>query len=368
MLKFLLEKEFKQMRRNKVLPRLIVMFPIVMMLIMPHAMNMEVKHINVTIVDSDKSTYSNWFSQKIEASEYFTLQGSYNSYAEALDILERGEADVIVEIPYNFEQDLVNIRIANTQISINAVNGIKGGLSSSYMNYVITQFSNQIREHNDEATLPNIQLNVIDKYRYNIFQDYLLYMVPALMVMILTLLSGFLPALNIVLEKENGTIEQINVSPVGKFMFVFSKMLPYWLVGIVVFSLSLLVAYFAYGIKPVGSILDIYITVVIYIITVSSLGLLISNYSSTMQQAMFLTYFFIMIFILLSGLFTPVTSMPDWVQAITYINPLRYFIDLIRGIVIQGNSLKNMSSMIILLSIYAAVAASWAVISYRKRA
>ncbi len=164
-------------------------------------------------------------------------------------------------------------------------------------------------------------------------------MIPALMVMMLTILSGFLPALNIVGEKECGTMEQINVTPVGKFQFIISKLIPYWIIGFLVISYTMILAWLIYGLTPAGSVLTIFLFASIYIIVISGFGLIVSNFSATMQQAIFVMFFFMMIFILLSGLFTPISSMPQWAQYITYINPLRYFIEVMRMVNLKVSEL-----------------------------
>ncbi len=366
MLRFLLEKEFKQMVRNPILPRIIIMFPIVMMLIMPLAMNMEVKGVRVAVVDMDNSTTSNSLIQKIGATEYFTLSSSVFSYQEALYELELDRVDAILEIPHNFSKNLLTQGLGEVQVSVNSVNGVKGGMGANYLSSLIGQFGQEYSRDLGSSQTQNIGIKVEPKFYYNTFQRYELYMVPALMVMILTLLCGFMPALNIVAEKELGTIEQINVSPVGRFMFIFSKMLPYWIVGLMAFSTSWVVAYWVWDIYPHGSMLEVYIVAIIYIIVISGLGLVVSNYSETVQQGMFVMFFFVILFILMSGLFTPVSSMPDWAQSITVINPLKYFIELIRGIVIRGASIVDMLPSMASLIIYATVASVWAILSYKK--
>ena len=155
-------------------------------------------------------------------------------------------------------------------------------------------------------------------------------MIPALMGMLLTLICGFLPALNVVSEKEVGTIEQINVTPVPKFTFILAKLLPYWITGFIVLTLCFLLAWLLYGITPVGHFIVIYFLAILFVFVMSGFGLVISNYSATMQQSMFVMFFFMLILMLMSGLFTPVSSMPEWAQVITYFNPLKYFMEGMR--------------------------------------
>ena len=191
-------------------------------------------------------------------------------------------------------------------------------------------------------------------------------MLPALMVMLLTLIAGILPALNIVGEKEAGTIEQINVTPVKRIVFIFSKLLTYWIIGFFLLSLCMGLAALIYGLVPAGSLLTIYFFAGIYIFTISGFGLVISNYSNTLQQAMFVMFFFVMIFVLMSGLFTPVASMPDWAQKITIFNPLKYLMQVMRMVYLKGSDITNMLPQLFALLGFALFFNCWAVISYKK--
>lgn len=191
-------------------------------------------------------------------------------------------------------------------------------------------------------------------------------MIPALMAMLLTLLTGFLPALNIVGEKEKGTIEQINVTPVRKSVFILSKLIPYWLIGGVVLTICFGLAAFVYRLFPAGSIGTIYLFAVMYILIVSGFGIVISNYSGTMQQAMFVMFFFMMIMFIMSGLFTPVNSMPEWAQMISRFNPLTYFIQVMRLVYLRGSGLSDLLPQMMALSGFAVFFNGWAILSYKK--
>ena len=369
MLRYLIEKEFKQTFRNAFIPKLILIFPFLVLLVFPWATNQEIKNINVTIIDRDHSDWSRRLSEKIGASTYFNLVGYANSNEEGMTVIENGKSDMILDIQPDFEKNLMNTGEAAVMISANAVNIMKGGLGSGYMNAIVQDFANEIRAERIQTlgntNLPIIQ--VIPQARFNVFLDYKIFMIPALIVILMTLLCGFLPALNIVSEKEIGTIEQINVTPVDKFSFILGKLIPYWTIGLFVFTLTLILAALVYGLVPRGNLLTIYFSVLIYISTVSGLGLLISNYSSTMQQAMFIIFFFIIIFILISGLFTPIVSMPKWAQTFTYFNPLRYFIEIMRMVFLKGSGFSDIWRQLASLIIYAFILDGWALVSYRKR-
>lgn len=354
-LKYLIEKEFKQMRRNPIIPRLILLFPCLMMLVMPWAASLEIKYNNVCVVDADHSPSSSRLMRKVASTDYFNLVAAVSDFGKALDLVETGEADVIMEIPHGFEKALVTGETARVQVSANAINGTKGGLGVSYLTAVMNDFVGV----GDGGALSVLNL-------YNPHLDYKVFMVPALMVMLLTLLCGFLPSLNIVGEKEAGTIEQLNVTPLNKFVFILAKLIPYWIIGLVVLTICFVLAAVVYGIYPVGSLATLYLFSCIYILIISGFGLIVSNYSATMQQAMFVMFFFLMIFILMSGLFTPVRSMPAWAQGIAACNPLTYFMQVMRMVYLKGSSQADLWPQFFILSgfmVAFAVAAIW---SYRK--
>ncbi len=370
MLRYLLEKEFKQIVRNPILPKLIFILPVMMLLILPWAANQEVKNIHLSVVDNDHSIYTQRLTQKIASSGYFLLTDVSPTNTKAMESIESGQSDIILEFQPNFERNLVRDGNAEVMISANAVNGTKASLGSAYLMAIIRSFSTELQQEsgqgNAKIVAPVITINSYNKF--NTHLDYKVFMVPALMVMLLTLIAGFLPALNIVSEKEIGTIEQINVTPVSKATFILAKLIPYWLIGFIVLSIGIGIAAAIYGLIPAGSLLTIYLYTGIYILVVSGLGLLISNYSDTMQQAMFLMFFFIIVLILMSGLFTPVSSMPAWAQAITIFNPLKYFMEVMRAVYLKGSSMGDLIPQLLILCGFAAGLNGWAVLSYRKRA
>ena len=342
-LAYLIQKEFLQIRRNAFLPRLIVLFPIVIMCVMPWVMQMEVKNIVVDVVDIDHTMESQRLVQQIAASNYFIFGGQKANYAEAIKDVEKGKADVILEI-----------RDGHYLIAANAVNGTKGSMGSAYLSQIVTS-----RQPTSRSLFSVLNL-------YNKHQNYKLFMIPALFAIVMMLMTGFLPTLNIVGEKEAGTIEQINVTPVSKWSFILAKLIPYWLIAMFVITVCLLLAWLVYGITPAGPVWLIYVLAMLLAMFFSSFGLIVSNYSDTMQQAMFVMWFFVVSIMLLSGLFTPTRSMPQWAYLTTYVNPMHYFIDAIRTVFIRGGGLQQVAHQIIALLAIGIFMASWAVRSYKK--
>ena len=343
MLKYLIQKEFLQIRRNAFLPKLIIMFPIVIMCVMPWVMQMEVKNIVVDVVDIDHTVESQRLVQQIAASNYFIFGGQKATYAEAMKDIEKGRADVILEI-----------RGGKYLIAANAVNGTKGSMGSAYLSQIVTS---NVTHHTSNITSLTL---------YNKGQNYKLYMIPALFAIVMMLMTGFLPTLNIVGEKEAGTIEQINVTPVSKWSFILAKLIPYWLIALFVITVCLLLAWFVYGITPAGPVWLIYVLAMLLALFFSSFGLIVSNYSDIMQQAMFVMWFFVVSIMLLSGLFTPTRSMPQWAYLTTYINPMHYFIDAIRTVFIRGGGLHETAHQVLALAGIGTLMGCWAVQSYKK--
>ena len=363
-LKYLIQKEFTQIRRNAFLPRLIVVFPIMIMYVMPWVMNMEVRNVVVDVVDNDRSTQSQQLVHDIEANDYFIFHGQKATYAEALEEIEHTEADVVVVIPKDYSKDLTQARLDKSMrypsvlIAANAVNGTKGAMGSAYLSQMVTA--------NALPQAAAIQTEISTLFLYNKHMDFKLFMIPALFAIVMMLMTGFLPALNIVGEKEAGTIEQINVTPVSKTTFILSKLIPYWLIALFVITVCLLLAWLIYGISPAGPLWLIYLLAMLLALFFSSFGLIISNYSDTMQQAIFVMWFFVVIMLLLSGLFTPTRSMPAWSYTTTYINPVCYFVEAVRTVFIRGGDFANIAHQVGALALIGLFMSSWAVLSYKK--
>ena len=281
-----------------------------------------------------------------------------------MEDLEQGEVDVIVQIPSDFERNMSANSAERISISTNAVNATKGGLG---MQYVAQTIALSLKELNNEQSPAEFSELVTIENRYNSTLNYRHYMIPALMIILFILICGFLPALSIVGEKESGSIEQINVTPVSRFTFILSKLVPYWIIGLFVLTIAMLVARFIYGLTPVGSIGAIYLGAILFILTISGFSLTIANFSDTMQQTMFVMFFFIMIFMLMSGLLTPIDSMPAWAQRFTLILPPRHFVEILRSVYLKGTSISELWMAYSALGGFAIVFNILAAVTYKKR-
>ena len=293
---------------------------------MPWVMNMEVKNILVDVVDNDRSTLSQQLVHEIEASKYFIFHGQQPTYAAALNNIEHSEADIAMVIPEHYSRDITLGRMPQVLI----------------------------------------QSKISTLYLYNKHLNFKLFMIPALFAIVMMLMTGFLPTLNIVSEKEAGTIEQINATPISKWTFILAKLIPYWVIAFFIITVCLFIAWAVYGITSKGNIALIYLLAMLLALFFSSCGLIISNYSDTMQQAIFVMWFFVVILLLLSGLFTPTRSMPSLAYLTTYINPVSYFIEAMRTVFIRGGNFSSISHQVFALLSIGMFMGSWAVISYKK--
>lgn len=365
----ILEKEFRQVFRNPAIFRMVLIMPVIQLLVFPFAANYEVKNVKLSIVDHDHSAYSQKFIQKISGSGYFKLTSYEPSYLQAMKSIESGTADLIIEIPKGFEKDLVNDKAATMLIAVNAVNGVQANLGGAYAASIIRDFNAGIRTDWIQPPAFNAQptIEVTSSNWYNPSMDYKIFMVPAILVTLLTMIGSIMAALNIVHEKEIGTIEQVNVSPITKLQFILGKLIPFWIMGLITLTLGLLVSWLVYGIVPVGSLGLIYVFGMVFLFTLLGVGLLISTFAETQTQATFVSFFVIMLFMLLGGLYTPIESMPGWAKLITKINPVAYFIEVIRMIILKGSSFADVKIQFFSVLVLGVFFNAWAVLNYRKR-
>lgn len=369
-LRFILKKEFRQIFRDKIILAMMFLMPTIQLIIMPLAANFEVKNINIAFIDHDHSSYSRKLIHKIASSGYFKIAGGPASYKEGLKMIEESNADLVLEIPVNFERNLVREGSQRLNLSVDAINGTKSSLGGSYLMSVIADFNSNldinIKFPNTKLSVSPAAITIADSNWYNPRAEYKYYMVPGILVLLLTLIGGFITALNIVKEKEMGTIEQINVTPIKKWQFILGKLIPFWIVGMTVFTIGLIVMYVIYGIFPEGSLLTLYVFAAVYLIALLGLGLLISTFADTQLQAMFIAFFFMMIFMLMSGFFTNTESMPDWAGQMSNFTPVTHFIKVVRLIVLKGSGFPELKNELFYLAGFAVVLNGLAIFNYRK--
>lgn len=363
-LKALLQKELLLMKRNPFIPRVIVAMPLMVMLVVPLVANLDVKNVGIAVVDNDHSELSRRIVADIDACEYLNIVAVCPTHSEGMATIEKGSADVLITIPTDYSRNLTVNPMPAIDLAANGVNATKGSLGAQYSAQSVMGTLSQWQAEQGVEIAP-VDISVLNLYNPTL--NFRNYMIPALMVMLLILICGFLPALNLVGEKETGTIEAMNVTPIGKFTFVLSKLIPYWLAGILVMCVSMVIGYLVYGLMPQGSLAAILLAAILFSLVMSGLGITIANNSSTLMQSIFLMFAIIMVFQLMSGLFTPVGSMPQWAQYITYVVPPRYFIDIMRSIYLKGTPLSALLPQFGALTAFAVVFCGIAALSYKKQ-
>lgn len=366
-LKALLRKEFTMMRHNSLIMKVIFVMPLMVMLVMPLVANLDVTNVNVTVVDNDRSQLSRRIIADIRASERLTLLSVLPTHAAAIDAVERGSVDAILTIPPHYERNMAS-SLPAADVEANGVNATKGMLGAQYLSQTVAMTIAQWRAESGQpaassSSTPDI--SIIN--RYNPTLNFRNYMIPALMVMLLIIICGFLPALNLVSEKETGTIEAMNVTPVGKLTFMLSKLIPFWIVGLIVVTVGMLIGRIVYGLAPCGSIPAIYLATILFSLVMSGLGTIVANRSATMLQSIFIMFAFTMVFQLMSGLFTPILSMPAWARAITYAIPPRYYIEIMRSLYLKATPITELLPQFTALLLLATTLLLLSALSYRKQ-
>lgn len=366
---YIIRKEFRQIFRNKGMLPIIFILPLLQLVILSNAATFEIKNINFSYIDNDKTSFSRELINKFEASTYFNVLTDFPSQKIATAAMLKGEVDVVLEIPQYFERDLLKEKHTSLGVTINAIDGAAAGVENVYINQIIQSFNKKavanLMKASDAKSIP-VQIESIPLFWYNETLNYKTFMVPGILVLLVTMITLFLSGMNIVREKEIGTLEQINVTPIKKHQFIIGKLFPFWVIGFGLLTIGLILAKAIFDVPMIGNLGLIYFYTAIYLLVILGMGFFISNFTDTQQQAMFIAWFFVVIFILMSGLFTPIESMPPWAQNLTEFNPIKYFVEVMRMVMLKGATFNDIIPQLLKTSIYAIVMNGLAVWSYRK--
>lgn len=350
-IRFLLQKEFLQIFRNKGMLPIMFVMPVIQLAILSFAATYELNEVDFALVDRDHSQYSHELIEKLQVSGYFNLMAQFTDAEAAQALIDAGKVKVVIEIPNGFQEALSSGKPTDVQLIIDSVDGSTAGLINSYSQSIISSFSREkLAESSAGVTLQQAKVISMQPINwYNPDLDYVTYMVPGILVVLVSMIGLFLSGMNIVREREIGTIEQLNVTPITKGQFMVGKLVPFWIIGMFDLLLGLALARFAFHIPFLGSLFTILVIAGIYLILVQSLGLLISTLTDTQQQAMFIAWFIMVVFILMGGLFTPIESMPQWAQNLTLGNPVAYFIRIMRMVLLKGAGWAEVYKMVLVL-------------------
>jgi ABC-2 type transport system permease protein len=423
-LRFLLEKEFLQIFRNKAMLPIIFIMPAIQLIVLSFVATYELKDVKFIVVDHDQSQISTELIQKFRANTYFSLGGYGTDIERAKAEVTAGRVDMVMVFPSDMERKVNREESVRMLLMIDAVSSNKASLIRFYSQSILQDYNRSLRGSiypsalanrsgagpgqdrsglgiTDLPTLPSAEegpmpssqqtldlsassvggsagntlmsgttaspaFTTTTRVWYNPSLDYVNYMVPGILVVLITMIALFLSGMNIVREKEIGTMEQLNVTPIRKSEFIISKLLPMWALALVELGVGLLIAYWIFSVPFEGSVWVIYATAAVYLVAVQGIGLYISTITNTQQQAMFLAWFVMVIFILMGGLFTPIESMPEWAQDLTYVNPVAYFIDIMRKVMLKGAGFPDFWPQVLVLFIFAVISIGFSILQYRK--
>jgi len=366
---YIIQKEFKQIFRNKGMLPIIFILPLLQLVILSNAATFEIKNIKFSYIDNDHTSTSRALIEAFNASRYFNVTADFPTEKLASEAMLRGEIDVVLEVPQYFERELLKDKHTSLGVTINAIDGAAAGVENVYINQIIQRFNKKVQVElmnpSDKINRPQ-SITTIPSFWYNETLNYKTYMVPGILVLLVTMITLFLSGMNIVREKEIGTLEQINVTPIKKSQFIIGKLFPFWVIGMTILTIGLIIAKIIFDVPMLGSFWLLYLYTSIYILVVLGIGLFISNFTDTQQQAMFIAWFFVVIFILMSGLFTPIESMPKWAQSLTEFNPIKYFVEVMRMVMLKGSNFTDILPQLLKTLLYAVVMNGLAVWSYKK--
>jgi ABC-2 type transport system permease protein len=369
-LRFLLRKEYLQIFRDRLMVAQLLILPCIQLLILANAATFEVKRAQLVVVDDDRSAASRGLLERFRASGRFELVRPPVSAGAADEAMLRRVAGVILHVPPDFERELVRAHSAPVQLVLDAEDGAAAGVTLGYAQRIVADYASELG-----ATLPRsaarrapaAALDVRTRGWYNPGLDYRLYMVPGILVELVTIVATLATALSIVREKELGTLEQLNVTPVTRGQFIAAKLIPLWSLGLAALAVGLIVARLAFGVSIRGSVVLVFATASVYLLAALGIGLLVSTIVETQQQAMFVTFFIVLVYLLMSGLFTPVRSMPRWAQWMTQANPMMHYMVIMRAVMIRGAGVREIAQPLAALAALALAVFSLSVLRYAKR-
>jgi ABC-2 type transport system permease protein len=359
----------------------VLLIPFVQLLVLANAATFEIRDTPIYVVDEDHSSVSRALVTRFAASGNFRIAGASPSPELANEHLLAGDVTMVLTIPREFERDLVRTRAGTVQLVVNAEKGMAAGIVQFYASRILTRYAGELSMQvaprlslpqtasgEESAPRPGApQLDVQTRAWFNPTLDYTHYMVPGILVALVTLIGTLLTAQNIAREKELGTLEQLNVTPITRGQFIAAKLIPFWVLAMFELGGGLVLGHVVFGVPVLGNPLLLFAVSAVYLVAALGIGLWISTIVETQQQAMFVTFFVMMIYLLMSGLFTPIDSMPRWVQIVAELNPVRHFVAISRAVLVKGAGLAEIQRPFGTLVVFAIVVFTLAVRQYSKR-
>lgn len=347
---------------------MIIGVPLMQMLILVFAATYDLKKIDMVVVDYDLSSASRELIAKFDGIPFYNVTSIVPDEQFGEEMMLTDEADAVLVIPANMERELVRENEQKLQLLVNAIDGNTAQLIYSYSARIFGGFNqNLIAEWRGIPNLtPPNEIKITESYWFNNELDYKWYMAPGILAILVTIIGMFMSGMNLVREKEIGTIEQLNVTPIRKHHFIIGKLVPFWIIALFDLAFGLFIAWLVFNLPVVGSLWLLFGFAGLYLLGVLGLGLFISTVADTQQQVMFISFFFMMIFILMGGIFTPVESMPEWAQTFNHLNPIYYFMKIMRNILLKGSGFFDLLEEFFSLVVLGIIFLSLAIWRYRK--
>jgi len=367
---YLVQKEFRQIFRDFSMVRILFIVPLIQIFLLGNAITTDVKNIKIVIQDQDKTPYSREFINRFVHSRYFKIKGFEEDYTRLSSYLDSGKANLAIVIPKHFQRDIVLQKKPDIQLLVDGVDGNSAGVSLGYITDIVQQYQERLMEHSPDLSLQVKNIRRVEtepRFWFNPNLESKLYIVPGIIALILLIITLFLTSMGIVREKEIGTLEQLMVTPIKSYQLVIGKIIPFSILGILEIMISMGFVYLIFGIGIKGSLILLLLESSIFIISTLGLGIFISTISDTQQQALFVAWFFMIFAILLSGFFIPIANMPPVIQHITRLNPLRYYIVILREIYLKGTTFKDLIPETFAMVTFSTCLFLAAVIRFRKK-
>jgi ABC-2 type transport system permease protein len=367
---YVMWKELLELRQDPRLFGIIFIAPVVQLAMLGYAATTDVKNVPLLVVDQDRSPASRQLISRFSASPYFTVAGTVSSVNEVDPWLERGRAWLALTIPSDFHKALERGEPVTLQVIADGTDSSSTGIAMGYAASLINAYNQELARQRLLAAGQSVPPTAIDpriRVWFNPELESRYFMIPGIVALLLLVITTNLSSMAIVREKELGTLEQLNVTPITRWQLIVGKLLPYGVIGIIDVILVTTVAVFWFRIPLLGSPALLFLTSCIYLLTTLGLGLFISTISSTQQQAMMTaTFFFLTPMLYLSGFIFPIENMPAVIQPFTYLIPLRYFIVIVRGIFLKGIGWSVLWPQILALLSWGLVIVGLAVARSRK--
>ena len=374
---FLAHAEILHVIRDRATLVQVLVFPIVQLLILSNAATFAIRDTPTYVVDLDRTSVSRGLVERFTASGHFRVLGASPSPDLANEALLAGKVTMVLIVPHDFERSLVRTGQASVELSVNAEKGSAAGIVNAYAARVLASYSSELATRfrpsgraegsREGGPYGGPRIDVQVRSWYNATLNYHHYMVPAILVALVTMIGTLLTAQNIAREKELGTLEQLNVTPITRGQFIAAKLLPFWALALLELGLGLLVGTWVFGVPMRGSVLLLFGVAAVYLAVALGIGLWISTLVETQQQAMFVAFFIMNVYLLMSGLFTPIDSMAPWVQVVSQLNPVRHFVTISRAVLVKGAGIREIGRPFALLVAYAVVVLTFAIRQYKKR-